>query len=129
MPVRRLLLAAALAAALAAPIVPAAADWLVTREGARVETRGVWQVKGKLVVFHTPAGDLSSLRLSEVDLEASRQATQELELARRAAAAAARREPERKAPVLVLTDDKVRHAKPGAAPAAPAAPASGGLAK
>jgi hypothetical protein len=113
---RRLLLAAALAAALAAP---AAADWLVTREGARVETRGVWQVKGKLVVFHTPAGDLSSLRLSEVDLEASRQATQELELARREAAKAARREPERKVPVLVLTDDKVRHVKPGAAPAAP----------
>jgi hypothetical protein len=123
MPVRRLLLAAALAAAaLAAPIVPAAADWLVTREGARVETRGAWQVKGKLVVFHTPAGDLSSLRLSEVDLEASRRATQELELARREAAAA-RREPERKAPVFVLTDDKVRHAKPGAAPAAPGKPA------
>lgn len=57
---------------------PARADWLVTREGSRVETKGPWQVKGKLVVF-TRAGDgaLASLRATEVDLDASARATSE----------------------------------------------------
>ena len=53
------------------------ADWLVTRAGERVETEGRWQVKGRMVVFTRPGGTLASLRLSEVDLEASRQATAE----------------------------------------------------
>ncbi|HEX9942765.1 MAG TPA: FxLYD domain-containing protein [Thermoanaerobaculia bacterium] len=56
---------------------PAAADWLVTRAGGRVETRGPWQVKGRLVVFTQTDGALSSLRLADVDLEASRKATAE----------------------------------------------------
>lgn len=50
-------------------------DVLVTREGARVETRGAWEVKGRQVVFELPNGALSSLRLSEIDLDASRAAT------------------------------------------------------
>ena len=70
-------IALALAAILAAgPALPAKADWLVTREGARVETQGAWKVKGKLVVFHTSTGKLSSLRVAEVDLDASRRATE-----------------------------------------------------
>ncbi len=67
-----LLAGAALATGLSRP---AAADWLVTREGARVETHGPWQVKGKLVVFTAPDGTLSSLRASLVDLDASQRAT------------------------------------------------------
>lgn len=104
-------------AALAAK--PVAADWLVTRAGTRVETRGAWQVKGKLVVFHTADGALSSLRLAEVDLDASGRATAQAVRARQAAESTAAVPTARKAPVLVLTDDDVRHVGDGAsAPAA-----------
>ncbi|HEV8581519.1 MAG TPA: FxLYD domain-containing protein [Thermoanaerobaculia bacterium] len=115
-----------LAALLGLAAGPARADWLVTRNGTWVETRGGWQVKGKLVVFHTLKGDLSSLRLSEVDLEASRRETARADLVRRAAEEARRRPPAKKAPILVLTDDKVRHAEPGgsAGPASPQSPPS-----
>ncbi len=88
----------------------AAADWLVTKEGARIETRGVWTVKGKLVVFTTAEGKLASLRVAEVDLDASRNATEE------AVAASAQAEvepepetePERRKSVRVITDKDVR---------------------
>ncbi len=99
--------------------VPAAADWLVTRQGGRVETRGPWQVKGKLVVFTLPDGKLSSLRLSEIDLDVSRRATAE-------AAAAAQAPPPAKPPAkpreakVVLTDESFRRVAPPADPAAPA---------
>jgi hypothetical protein len=114
---------AAAALFLAAVPGPARADWLVTRDGGRVETRGAWQVRGKLVVFQTAAGTLSSLRLAEVDLDASRQATEAAEKARKAAATVSQQAPAKKAPVLVVTDDKVRHVEPGSE-GAPAAPAS-----
>ncbi len=65
-------LAALLAAVLA---VPVAADWLVMRDGTRVETAGAWEVKGRQVVFTSPEGSLSALRLADVDLEASDQAS------------------------------------------------------
>jgi len=65
----------ALAAAL---LVPAAADWLVTRDGARIETAGPWRVENRLVVFERPDGTYASMRLSEVDLEASERLTREL---------------------------------------------------
>jgi hypothetical protein len=55
--------------------VPAAADWLVTREGGRVETRGAWKIKGKQVVFTRADGQLASLRVADVDWAASEQAT------------------------------------------------------
>lgn len=71
-----------LAAGLLAAGSPAPADWLVTRQGDRIETRGPWQEKGKLVVFHTAEGRLSSLRLADVDLAASRAATADAERAR-----------------------------------------------
>ncbi len=77
-------LALAAVAALTLAALPAAADWLVTRDGGRVETDGAWEVKGRLVVFNLADGTLSSMRLDQVDLEASRQAT------RRAEAAASR---------------------------------------
>lgn len=89
---------------------PASADWLVTREGARVETKGAWTVKGKLVVFHTAAGKLSSLRVAEVDLDASRRVTEEAVAAQAQAAAEPETAPERKKPVRVITDKDVRPA-------------------
>jgi hypothetical protein len=69
---RSLALGIVAAAALAAP---AAADWLVLRDGSRVETRGTWENRGATVVFHRPNGVLASLRLSDVDLDASTAAT------------------------------------------------------
>lgn len=92
----------------------AAADLLVTHEGATVETRGAWEVKGRQVVFTLPNGTLSSLRLDEVDLEASASATAE---ARKPPAEPAPPEPvKRPPPVMVLTNADVRS---GAAPPPP----------
>jgi hypothetical protein len=111
--------------AAAAACVPAVrADWLVTRDGARVETAGAWQVKGKLVVFKTAAGDLSSLRLAEVDLETSRAVTAEAAAAAAASQEAARKPPPKRRPVRVLTDKDF----PRATPPAPAEGAAGAAA-
>ncbi len=101
---------------------PAAADWLVTSEGARVETHGPWQVKGKVVVFTGADGTLSSLRLSQVDLEASKHATEDkLKMVEEDISI---RTPERKKPVRTITDKDVGHG--GKADAAnPADPAPG----
>ena len=121
---RRGIAAAALAAsALAlADARPAAADWLVTREGARVETRGAWQEKGRLVVFTGADGTLASLRLTDVDLEASRQATADAvrraEEARAAAAAPKQSPLPKRRSVLVLTDKELPPVGQGEAPAA-----------
>lgn len=111
-------IAAAWAAAFLAlaAAAPAAADWLVTREGGRVETKGPWQVKGKLVVFTLTDGKLSSLRLSEVDLDASRRASAEAAAAAQAKPAAPAQPAKREAKV-VLTDDNFRRGTPPPAPA------------
>lgn len=94
-----------------APASPAMADWLVTRDGARLETRGAWSVKGKLVVFQDAAGKLSSLRVAEVDLDASHRATEEAVVAA-AQADAEPEKPERRRSVRVITDKDVRPAAP-----------------
>lgn len=73
---RRATMAAVALAAVTLAAAPAAADWLVLADGSRIETRGPWEVRGGLVVFTPPGGTLSSLRGSEVDLEASRTATE-----------------------------------------------------
>jgi hypothetical protein len=91
---------------------PAGADWLVTREGARLETKGAWSVKGKLVVFHTSTGKLSSLRVAEVDLDASRRATEDAVAAQAQAAAESDKPAERKKPVRVITDKDFTPAAP-----------------
>ncbi len=68
--------AAGLALAALLLVVPlAAADVLVTKDGARIDTKGPWQVKGSQVLFHQPNGTLSALRLADVDLDASAAAT------------------------------------------------------
>ncbi len=108
------------AALLTALLLPgsAAADWLVTRDGSRLETRGPWELQGKLVIFRLADGTLSSLRLDIVDLEASESASEE---ARRGAAKSAPQQapPPPTRAVLVLTDDDVAHAARADAPAAP----------
>ncbi len=87
------------------PAAPARADWLVTNDGGRVETRGPWKVDGKRVVFTLKDGTLSSLRLTEVDLDASRQATTAMaEEATAAKATAAAEAAPAKKPVRILTD-------------------------
>jgi hypothetical protein len=104
--------------------LPAGADWLITREGGRVETQGSWQVKGKLVVFTQANGSLSSLRLADVDLEASQQATAEAIQAEDTAATAEKApRPERKKSIRSLTDDDFGHS---GEPAGPAARPAGG---
>lgn len=91
---------------------PLQADWLLTRDGKAVETRGAWKVEGKLVKFTSKAGTLSSIRLDEVDLEASR-----TETARRSAAPEPPPKPAAgpaKKSVRVIQDADVRHADPAA---------------
>ncbi len=109
-------IAATLLAAAAAVAPAARADWLVTRDGARVETAGAWQVKGKLVVFKTAAGDLASLRLAEVDLETSRAVTAEAGAAAAASEEAAKKPPAKRRPVRALTDKDFPRATPPAPP-------------
>jgi hypothetical protein len=78
-------LAAVAAVAGAAFLVPATGDWLVTRDGDRIETQGPWRVESRLVVFKRPDGTYASMRLSEIDLEASERLTLEhAEAAKRA---------------------------------------------
>ncbi len=55
----------------------AEADWLVLRDGARLEVNGPIKISGKRVVFTASDGKLSSLRADQVDLEASARATSE----------------------------------------------------
>lgn len=88
----------------------ARADWLVMKDGTRVETDGAWTERGRLLVFTDTSGNLVSLRASDVDLEASYAAT--------AAAVVAAEEPPAPAPepkrpsVMKITDDDVGHLDP-----------------
>jgi hypothetical protein len=101
---------------LASATSPARCDWLVTRASGRVETKGPWKVKSKLVVFHRSDGSLSSLRLADVDLEASAKATAEAQAKEEAPQAP---QPAQKK-LAVLTDKDFR--RPAAPP--PAEPAA-----
>lgn len=87
---------------------PAAADWLVMVDGTRVETDGPWSQRGKLVVFTDTSGNFVSLRLDDVDLEASREATEAAEAAARRPAPAPAPAPRRES-VMRLTDEDVGH--------------------
>lgn len=97
--------------------LPVLGDWIITHDGERLETRGPWKQKGKLLVFTSPGGQLSSLRLSEVDLEASHAASRELRQASRASTQGRENETTPAAPVLVLTDGDVGRFLGPAAPA------------
>ncbi len=116
---------AVVAAALLA--APAAADWLVTRDGGRVETRGPWKAKGKLLVFTRADGQLSSLRLADVDLAASERATAEAVAkakAKETAEAKPAPPPEKKEARWVMTDKDFHPAAPPAAKDDEAKPAA-----
>ncbi|MEL7060626.1 MAG: hypothetical protein AAGN46_11415 [Acidobacteriota bacterium] len=93
----------------------AVADVLVLRDGSRIEIDGTWEERGRLIRFTTTDGQLSSVRASEVDLEASAEATRAAQEAT-ARAATAEEEPaadaERPEPVLVLTDQDIARAQP-----------------
>ncbi len=99
-----------LAVVLAVSTLPVRADWLVTTDGARIETEGEWEVRGRMVVFTRSGGTLSSMRLDEVDLEASRAAT-EAAAAPPPVEAAPDEAP--RPPVLTLTDEDVGRGEPG----------------
>lgn len=89
----------------------ASADWLQTQDGAKIETEGPWKVRGSMVVFTSPGGTLSSIRLSEVDLDASAIATVEA----KAVESAPPPPPVKGKAVLVLTDKDVARASPSPA--------------
>lgn len=98
----------------------AGADVLVLKDGSRVETQGEFEVRGKRIVFTSVQGTLATLRLDEVDLEASQAASQPA-----APATTGKNEPAaaaKKAPVLVLTDRDVANADPANIRAAEAEP-------
>lgn len=88
----------------------ATADWLVMKDGGRVETREEWKVKGKIVVFHLPNGTLSSVRLSEVDLDASAEATYEAENPPADQEETADEKAPKKGAVIEITDDDIKRA-------------------
>ena len=93
----------------------ATADWLVTRDGQSIETQGPWKTKGRMVVFTNTAGLLLSMRLDEVDLEASETLTRHREQQANAPAPAEEPAPEdNREPVLVLTNDSVGLGQDGA---------------
>ena len=88
----------------------ARADRLVTRDGSIIETRGPWEVRGKLVVFKLADGTLASLRLSEADLEASAELARAAEeRARQASRQAAEPPAAKPEAAMVLTDMDVAH--------------------
>ena len=102
------LAAVALLGALVVAGGPVDADWLVLADGTRIETAGPWEARGRLVVFTTATGTLSSLRLDEVDLEASHEATRAaLEAPPPSTPSAVAAPAPAAKPVLVLTDEDV----------------------
>jgi hypothetical protein len=94
----------------AALVEPAVADWLMTRDGAKVESNGPWEVRGAVVVFTLPNGSLSSLRLRDVDLDASDAATAKAK--EEVSRTQIEDQPDRRKAILVLTDDEVAHVWP-----------------
>lgn len=115
LPVVLICLSGILTALVSASSSPLRADWLVLVDGARVETRGPWQVRGRMVTFTDAKGTFSSLRVDEVDLEASEAATRaaaEAPAGEGTDAAAPPAPPPPPPPVLVLTDADVGRGGP-----------------
>lgn len=74
----RLIPGAMLLAALVLPLAmasPAAADWLVLRDGKLIETQGAWEVRGRAVVYTDLHDRREMVPLATVDLDASRRMT------------------------------------------------------
>lgn len=93
-------------AALIGAVAPSAAEWLVLRDGGRLEIRGGASVEKRRVVFTLANGTLSALPVAEVDLDATAEANRPAAPpAAPAAVPAASR-----APVVRLTDADFAHA-------------------
>ncbi len=88
-------------------VAPVAADWLVLHDGTRLETSGPWKEKGRQVIYTGANGALSALRLADVDLEASRAATEEKAIERQAPPQPAPATQPSRARALVLTDKDI----------------------
>lgn len=99
-----------LAAPFAAP--PLLADWIVGRDGSRIETKGKWKVEGNRVVFQLPNGTMGVMRKSEVDLDASAAASSEAVVAAEKASAPVKAPPPKRQAVLTLTDKDIPRARP-----------------
>ena len=56
-------------------VASASADWVVMKDGTRIETKGPWTLRGRMVQFKSRDGRLQALPLAEVDLAASQSAT------------------------------------------------------
>lgn len=97
---RSFVAAGLLASALAG--VPASAEWLVLRDGARLEVKGTPRVEGRRVTFTTKQGTLAALPAAEVDLAAT-------EAANRAPAPEPAAEVPARAPVRRFTDADFSH--------------------
>lgn len=98
---RAIVAAALLASGLGA--APACAEWLVLRDGARLEIAGTARVEGRRVLFTTKQGTLAALPAAEVDLVATEAANR----APAPAAATKAEAPER--PVRRFTDADFSH--------------------
>lgn len=105
-----LALATLLFAATAA--APAAADWLVLRDGSRLEIAGAWKAQGNVAVFKLPNGTLSSVRLSELDTAASAEATAQAVADRAKPSADKAPPPAARKSVRALTDADFGRAEP-----------------
>lgn len=90
------------------------ADWLVMKDGSRIETQGVWKVQGTLILFEIQGGTLASIRRRDVDLDASRQVTTGAESASETQSRPVTPAPKKKAS-FILTDADVRHPKASSA--------------
>lgn len=104
MKTRSWILAVMIAAASAGSSPAAPADWIVTRQGERFEIKGTWQLKGKLVVFTLPNGNLSSMRADRVDFDASKQATAQAKKEAEAKPPAADPAKTKRKSIIILTD-------------------------
>jgi hypothetical protein len=100
---RRAVVLLAVLAALGAAPRPAAADWLVTRDGGKIETKGPWRVDGRQILFTLPNGTLSSVRAGEIDLDLSALETTRALEAKSAPVPA----PPKREPVLRLTEKEI----------------------
>ena len=108
----------ALVLVLLLPAPSLAADWLILRDGGRLQVAGSWHVEGSMVRFHLPNGTLASLPSAAVDLVRSGQAGIE-----DGSPAARTRPPVPSRAPWVLTDADVQHAPP-AQPARATSPPS-----
>lgn len=99
--------------ALAVLIAPSVyGDWLVTNDGASIEIKGGWEVQGKAVTFSLPNGTYSSMRLSDIDLDASKALTT------KAVEESAQKDalPAKRKATVVITDDDVFNPPSGPEP-------------